>query len=49
MRAASDGITLSESEHLNKKYSDYIHVSEVFTFTQITSVAVNIMTKNIVY
>lgn len=40
---SSDGTTLAESEHLDKKYSDYIRVSEVFTLTQSTSVTVHIL------
>ncbi len=40
---SSDGTTLAESEHLNKKYSDYMRVSEVFTLTQSTSVTVHIL------
>ena len=40
---SSDGTILAESEHLNKKYSDYMRVSEVFTLTQSTSVTVHIL------
>ena len=40
---SSDGTTLAESEHLDKKYSDYIRVSEVFTLKQSTSVTVHIL------